>query len=155
MDENKDPKLDSVQMQRQCFDSVAKANRVKLTDTEMSMELSHEDGDSITSHPATLVANALGVSNEDAEVLPPLNISSMKRYNVYVFHKNDIRQGKLDIMVSPMNEGDVWFRHLTISMNSQMENYQTGIQEILGRRIKILSEDLGESLLDIHFLAQG
>lgn len=43
-------KMDPIQIQRASFDEEKMANRVVMAPTEMSIELNHEDGDSVYSH---------------------------------------------------------------------------------------------------------
>jgi hypothetical protein len=48
-------KADPIQIARMTFDEEAEATRVVMVPTEMSMELSAEDGDSILAHPVMQV----------------------------------------------------------------------------------------------------
>ena len=81
-------KLDPIQMQRKVYDEQIEANRVTVVGTEMGIELSAQDGDSILAIP---------MSQSLAEGIH--SIAGMKTLCKY---------GECSLKVSPLDEGDLW-----------------------------------------------
>jgi len=131
-------KKDPIRIARDEHDPVSKAKKVKIIDTEMSMELDHLDGDSVTSHPAKLSASVIGVEVADngTDIIPPLDCSSMRKVSVTV-----VGSGSVKILVSPVDVGDVW-----------KEVIVSDINEICARRIKIESVDV---VGDVHLVGRS
>lgn len=133
-------KLDPSHIAQFAYDAVAEAVKVKLQDTEIAMELSHADGDSVTSHPAKLTASALGVAspaNNGQDIIPALDCSSLKQVRV------DINgTGAVVIQVSPNDSGSYF--------------YSVGgagsIIDICARRIKVVSTNAAG---DVHLVGRG
>jgi len=132
-------KKDTTHILRDEHDPVSKAKRVKITDTEMNMELNHLDGDSVTSHPAKLTASAIGVEVADAgqEVIPALDCSSLKQVRVDVDGS-----GGVEVYVSPNDSGSFFIKVGTESM----------IIDVCARRIKIVSVD---AIGDVHLVGRS
>lgn len=86
-------------------DEASNAKRVKMVGTEMSIELDHTDGDSVTAHPAKLSASSIGVEAADAgqEIIPPLDCSSIRHLRVDVEGAGNVR-----VEVSSADQGDHW-----------------------------------------------
>jgi hypothetical protein len=105
-------------------DEKSNAKRVRMVGTEISIELDHKDGDSVTSHPAKLCASALGVDKSDdgKDIIPPLDCSSIR-----VLRVDLIGSGEIKVMVSPVDDGDVWRE------NTQQDT------ELIARRVKVVS----------------
>lgn len=82
-------KLDPVQIQRMAFDEEVNANRAKLVDTEIAVELSAEDGDSVYAIPVSLTLSE-GIHS----------VVGMKTLCKY---------GATNISVSPSDEGDNFY----------------------------------------------
>lgn len=121
-------KLDPSHISQITYDAVAKAVKVKIQDTEISMELNHQDGDSVTAHPAKLTASALGViasvpevpadpmaepptelvpaivGDENTDIIPALDCSSLKEVRVDVDGT-----GTVKIWASPTDSGDFFY----------------------------------------------
>jgi len=119
-------KLDVAQIQKREHDEAHSAKRVKITDTEMNMELSHADGDSVTSHPAKLSAMAFGCDAEDngTIIIPPIDCSSLRVISV------DVQgSGSVDVEVSLSDTEDSW-RSL-----GQFDDFR----DICARRIRVKS----------------
>lgn len=133
-------KRDVVHIQQYEHDELSNSKRVKITDTELSIELNHADGDSVTSHPAKLTASAIDVdaSNNGQEVIPALECSSMRKISVIVNGT-----GSVKIMVSPVDSGSFFVELLeTIG----------GVMDICARRVKIVSVDL---VGDVHLVGRS
>lgn len=98
-------KLDPTQITQMEHDEKSKAKRVKMVGTEMSIELDHRDGDSVTAHPAKLSASSLGVEASDAneEIIPPLDCSSIRKLQVHVEGS-----GNVLVQVSLSDSEDSW-----------------------------------------------
>jgi hypothetical protein len=132
-------KFDPSQIAQMTFDELSKSNKVKLVDTEISMELDHKDGDSITSHPAKLLASAVGCDLEDAgsDVIPALDCSSLREIRVDVEGS-----GSCVVLVSPIDQGDFF--------------YEVGgpgqLHKICARRIKVLSQNV---IGDVHLVGRS
>ena len=118
-------KRDINQIQQFEHDEDSNAKRVKMVGTELSIELDHEDGDSVTSHPAKLVASVTGVTSEDdeTEIIPPLDCSSMR-----VIHLYPVGTGFLEVYLSPVDSGDVFYK-------VDLED----LKNVCARRIKVKS----------------
>ena len=118
-------KLNPATIAQRVYDEVSKAIKVKLHATDISIELDHKDGDSVTSHPAKLVASVSGVSAEDngKDIIPPIDCSSIRKIQVHVDGS-----GSVKVMVSPVDSGDYFVE--------QKEN------EVVARRIKVVSVDV-------------
>lgn len=126
---NQRSQLDPNHIVQLAFDEKSRANRVKIEDTQFSMELNHEDGDSVTSHPAKLTASVLGVTSEDNGkiIIPALDCSSLREVHVSIEGTGDIH-----ILVSPTDSGDFFY----------FVGQQDKITNICARRIKIKSIDV-------------
>lgn len=145
-------KRDNSQIAQFEHDESSNAKRVKMIDTEMSIELNHADGDSVTSHPATLIVSALGVDNNDSEIVPPQDISTMKKIKAYVQIQSGTPQGTLKIQVSPVDTGDVFFDIAEINAANGM----SPALDVMARRIKVIkSSDMGDCVLDLHMVGQS
>ena len=132
-------KLDPVQMSRNVYDEDAKANRVKLTDTSIAMELDHKDGDSVTSHPAKLSASAISVveADHDGDIIPPLDCSSIREVRVTIDG-----EGAVDVMVSPTDSGPFFYK---VAIEDQTV-------QICARRIKVVSR---HAVGDVHLVGRS
>lgn len=69
-------KVDPVHMMQFAFDDASESFKTKLTDTEISMELSAEDGDSVIAKREFLVVSI-------DENSPPLNVSMYSQVCAY------------------------------------------------------------------------
>jgi hypothetical protein len=120
-------KLDQAQIVRKTYDSVNESVKVSLQNTEIAIELSAVDGDSVTSVPSKLVASVTGVvspTDDGATIIPAIDCSSLSSVRV------DINgTGAVSIMVSPSDTGSYF--------------YSVGgagsIISICARRIKVVS----------------
>ena len=120
-------KLDMVHIFRRVFDAATNAFKVKLTGTEIAIELDHADGDSVTSHPAKLISSATGVEASDVnqEVIPALDCSSLRKIDVRVEG-----EGAVDVLVSPVDSGSYFYK-----VGTSGETI-----EICARRVKVVSK---------------
>lgn len=133
-------KLDPSQITQYVYDSTSEAFKVKLQDTDISMELSASDGDSITAHPAKLTASALGVSSptDDAsDIIPALDCSSLREVHVSINGT-----GTVNVMVSPNDSGSYF--------------YSVGgagaILPVCARRVKVVSVNANG---DVHLVGRS
>lgn len=132
-------KLDPSHITQMTYDQAANANRVKIADAEMSIELSHQDGDSVASHPAKLVASVLGCEAADngTDVIPAIDCSSLREIRADVDGA-----GTIKIFVSPVDSGSFFY-----------EVGGAGVMiKICARRIKIQSVD---AIGDIHLVGRS
>lgn len=121
-------------------DEASNAKRVKITDTEMNMELNHADGDSVTSHPAKLSASAIGVDANDAStvVIPAMDCSSLRSLSVVIDGTGD-----LEIEISMSDTADHW---------KLLGNQNGSPHEITARRVRIKSVNV---VGDIHLCGRS
>ena len=132
-------KRDTTQIQQFEHDEAANAKRVKITDTELSIELNHADGDSVTTHPAKLIVSVTGVEVTDngTEIIPPMDCSSLRQIKVDIDGTGDV-----EVWVSPTDSGPFFY---------SIGNAST-ITDICARRIKIKSVD---AIGDVHFVGRS
>lgn len=131
-------KRDTNQIQQFEHDEPTNAKRVKMVETEMSIELDHADGDSVTSHPAKLTASVLGVGAEDdgQTIIPPLDCSSIRVMSIH-----PVGTGFIKIFLSPVDSGDVFYE---VSI-SDLDN-------VCARRIRVDSVDFEG---DVHLVGRS
>lgn len=131
---------DAAQIAKFEHDEASNSKRVKITDTQINVELDHTDGDSITSHPAKLIASALGVvspADDGSEIIPALDCSSLREVRV------DINgAGTVDIQVSPEDSGSYFY-----SIGGA-----GSIIPICARRIKVISTNANG---DVHLVGRS
>lgn len=82
-------KLDPIQMQRKVYDDQIEANRVTVVGTEMAIELSADDGDSVTAIPMS-ASLAEGIHS----------VAGMKTLCLY---------GSASLLVSPSDDGEDFY----------------------------------------------
>lgn len=122
-------KLDPTHITQMTYDENSEAVKVKIQDAEMSIELSANDGDSVTSHPVKLVASAMGcdITDNNMDVIPALDCSSLKEVRI------DIEgTGTAQILASPVDSGDFFY----------VVGPQAVTHRICARRIKVKSLDV-------------
>lgn len=132
-------KLDPTHIAQMTFDEASEAMKVKIQDAEMSIELSHQDGDSVAAHPAKLVVSVLGceVADNGTDVLPALDCSSLREVRADVNGT-----GTIKIFVSPVDSGSFFY-----------EVGGAGVMiPICARRIKIKSVD---AVGDVHLVGRS
>ena len=122
-------KLDPSQIIKQVYDAVSGTLKTSISSTDISMELDHLDGDSITSHPAKLVASVTGilVGDNGTVIIPAVDVSSLKQIHVHV---NGL--GSVSIEVSPEDSGSVFYA----------VGVEGSIVDICARRVRIISTDV-------------
>lgn len=137
-------KLDLVHIFRKVFDSASSALKVKLAATEMSMELDHTDGDSVTSHPAKLTASVTGVTSSDngSIIIPELDCSSIRSFSISVNGT-----GSVALEVSLSDSEDSW----TPVPEFQSMEILFG-QSICARRLRVRSNDV---IGDVHLAGRS
>lgn len=120
-------KLDPTHIAQMTFDEDAEAMKVKLEATEINMELNHADGDSVTAHPAKLVASAIECDEADdnKEVIPALDCSSLRELHLAVEG-----EGTAEVLVSPVDSGDFFYK---LGNAGQ-------ILKVCARRVKVVSK---------------
>jgi len=119
-------KRDINQIQQFEHDEKSNAKRVKMVGTEISIELDHKDGDSVTSHPAKLSASILGIesSDSDKQILPVLDCSSIRTLKIHLDG-----EGAFQVLLSPSDEGDYFY-----------EASSEDLLNLCAKRIKIFSK---------------
>jgi len=145
-------KRDLVQIHRAEHDPISNARRVKLIDTEISIELNHLDGDSVISHHDQLVVSSVGVIPEDLEVIPAMSCSSLKRVQLFIELVSGLKDCTLIIQISPVDNGDIWF---DVSSLTGAEKF-SDIIDICARRIRVNQSQANSTYeLNVHLVGQG
>lgn len=132
-------KRDANQITRYEHDEKSNAKRVIFANTEISIELDHADGDSVTAHPAKLSVTAEGVDAEDDGkiIIPAIDCSSIKTINIAVNGS-----GTLAIEISLSDTHDHW-----ITLGNS-----TGQYDLCARRIRVKSTNV---LGDVHLAGRS
>jgi len=91
-------RLDPNQIAQHLFDEESQANRVTITDTEMAMELSADDGDTVA-----VEARHWGIKVAPGEVWPCHQVS-----RIMVYAKGGGSAGDVRLSVSPETDGHLW-----------------------------------------------
>lgn len=132
-------KSDPVHIIQAAYDEASQSIKTKLIPTEISLGISHTDGDTITSHPATLVVCAQGcsVSDNSKQVIPPQDCSSLKNLRVDVDGS-----GTVTVHVSPSDNGDCFYQVDCVGK----------VAEICGRRVKVMSVNV---VGDVHLVGRS
>lgn len=104
--EDKKSKQDPSHITQMTFDEDSWAVRTKLVDTEMNMELSAEDGDSVISQPAKFMASAMECTAEDKDkdVIPPMPCANLRE-----IHVSTEGTAGVSVLVSPQDSGDFFY----------------------------------------------
>lgn len=134
-------RLDPTQITQREHDEAAKAKRVKITDTEINMELNHADGDSVTSHPAKLSVSVEGVTAQDdgTVIIPAMDCSSLRH-----ICGNVEGSGTIDVEVSHSDTHDSW---VTIATNVNEVDVP-----VCARRVRVRSNNV---LGDVHIAGRS
>lgn len=129
MSEDKKSKQDPTHIQQMTFDEDKWAVRTHIVDTEMSMELSADDGDSVIAEPTRLVASAIGcdASDNNSDVIPAMDCSKLREV-----HCSVEGTGRVNILVSPVDSGDFFYKI----------GGEGDILKVCARRIKVQSFDV-------------
>lgn len=119
-------------------DEANNAKRVKMVDTEISIELDHTDGDSVTCHPAKLTASVLGVDTDDngQEIIPALDCSSIRKLNIKIDGSGTVR-----VLLSPADTGNYFY-----------EASQADLDNLCARRVKVESVN---AVGDVHLVGRS
>lgn len=122
-------KLDPTHISQLTFDEESEALKVKMHDTEINMELNHEDGDSVTAHPAKLVASAIECveADDNQVVIPAQDCSSLRE-----LHLSVEGEGLAEVHVSPVDSGDFFYK---LGEAGQ-------ILKVCARRVKVVSKSV-------------
>lgn len=110
-------KKDPNQIVRCEHDDESNSKRVMVVNTEMGMELSHTDGDSIYSIPSL---TSVSINSGDV-----INISEFREYQVF----SDVNIQSVEL--SPIEEGSFFF-----TLGSELSTRSTVFKE-LGMRLKV------------------
>lgn len=107
MSEDRKSKADPSHITQMTFDEEAWAVRTRLVDTEINMELSADDGDSVLSHPCKLMASAMECHPDDASdvIIPPMDCSNLRELHVAIEGT-----GTVDVLVSPLDSGNFFYK---------------------------------------------
>lgn len=123
-------KLDPTHIAQLTYDENSEAMKVKMTDSEMSIELDANDGDSVRTEPTKLTASAIDctVADNGTDVIPALDCQNMREVHVSVDGS-----GEAQIYVSPNDSGNFFY---------YIGNNLGGVHQICARRIKVVSVDV-------------
>lgn len=123
-------KLDPTHIAQLTYDENSEAMKVKMTDSEMSIELDANDGDSVRTEPTKLTASAIDCTADDngTDVIPALDCQNMREVHVSVDGS-----GEAQIYVSPNDSGNFFY---------YIGNNLGGVHQICARRIKVVSVDV-------------
>jgi hypothetical protein len=148
-------KLTAIEMQRHAYDETSQAVRSKLVDTSFSIELDHQDGDSVTSHKPKLFISALEVQNEEV-VIPEQACSHISKFSLYINPKSTF-SGKISVLVSPTLNDSFFVEHSVFNVNSLEKSAMiVNSVGILAQRVKVVvSECSPEVVFDLHLVGQG
>lgn len=100
-------RLDQTHIFRHVYDEDTESLKVKIQDTELSMELSAADGDNVTAHPAKLLASAIGVTSPAADgtvIIAAVDCSSISSVHVSINGT-----GAVVVEVSPADSGSYFY----------------------------------------------
>jgi hypothetical protein len=100
-------RLDPVHIIRSVYDEAAEAYKVKIQDTELAMELSATDGDSVTAHPVKLLASAIGVASPAAD--GTIIIAAVDCSSISAVHVSVNGTGTVVVEVSPADSGSYFY----------------------------------------------
>lgn len=133
-------KLDPSQIQQMVYDEDSEAMKVKLQELEMSIELDHTDGDSVTAHPHKAQASVLGFNSDGDTMVDTFDCSSLSKVRVDIDGT-----GTFKILASPCDEGDFFYQ-----IGSELS--AGSIIEICARRLKVISIDFQG---DLHLVGKA
>jgi len=146
-------KLDYTQVIKNVYDASTRSLKTILQNTEVSIELDHTDGDSVTAHPSKLVVAITGVTEADNDtvIVPALDVSSLRDIQVYVT-RNTGAAGDVQVEISPEDSGSVFFLADTISAATGVDT----INPICARRLQVKVTGLGASSdVDIYIVGRS
>ena len=141
-------KLDPHQIMQCEHDEASMAKRVKITDTEMSMELNADDGDSVQSQPREF-SNTV-ILNEE------FDISGYKNMKVYCKSMADGVKPDLKLEISPLASGDAWMDMGTILVPSPANGdlvASSTQSDLIAKRARITCS--GSPSVEIYVLGRG
>lgn len=138
-------KRDPGQIEQYEHDELANSKRVKLVDTEMSMELSADDGDSVQ-----IQGRLDELSPVDSS---PIDISMAKEIKVYVKSLSAGQKPSLSVKISPKDSGNDFIEIATITPSELSSGMvMSASLTVLAKRVKIDGIDL---TLEVTILARG
>ncbi len=123
-------KIDPIHIQQLVFDEDTESYKMKMVGTEMSVELSHSDGDSVYA-----IIPSMTVSTKDV----PQSCSGMKRVCAF---KSDDAPTELKIEISPKSEGDEFYTIATLINKGPSE-----VMEICAVRIRMSGTGAGSMVI--------
>jgi hypothetical protein len=133
---------DSAQINQFEHDEIVNAKRVTITDTELSIELSADDGDSVQVQGRILTSSPI----DDTAI----DVSAYKEIRVYTKTANAGPKTPLSIKVSPVASGDVWIEIATVAPSETLDAVvASNILPILARRVRIDGIDIAEATVNV------
>ena len=101
-------KLSPHQIAQAAFDEASSSIKTSLQNVEISIELDHADGDSVTAYPVSTQSEITlaAAQNQDAIAIAPESIAGCRV--ISLFASNAGSSTTLAIDVSPSDTGDLW-----------------------------------------------
>jgi len=101
-------KLSMHQIAQAAFDEASSSIKTSLQNVEISIELDHADGDSVTAYPVSTQSEITlaAAQNQDAIAIAPESIAGCRV--ISLFASNAGSSTTLAIEVSPSDAGDLW-----------------------------------------------
>lgn len=141
-------KLDPNQITKIEHDDASGAKRVTMVNTEMSIELDADDGDSVQIQPRSY-SNMVTLGQE-------LDISAYKSLKMYAKSLSGGPHDDLKLHISPVASGDVWVDTgitLTPSINTGVSVASQAVSDVVALRAKITSS--GSPDVTIYLVGKG
>lgn len=137
-------KLDANQVLKASFDEASQSLKtIPASATTFEMELSHADGDSVISHPASIEAAGLAISNANTgSVIAEFDISNVKSMVIYTKTLTTIVGAQvLTLQVSPVTSGDFWVSTSVTITPDLVANVteMSSIASIVAKRARVIT----------------
>lgn len=123
-------KVDPIHIQQLVFDDETESYKMRMVGTEMSVELSHMDGDSVYSMTPSMTVSTKDVAQ---------NCMGMKRVCAF---KSDEAPSELKIEISPNAEGEEFYTLMTLTAKGPSQ-----VMEICAARIRMSGSGQGSMVI--------
>lgn len=144
-----DKKSNPGQIVQAVLDVDAQAVKVKLTDTEIAMELSAADGDSVTAIPKSVNSYVSFTSAQSSGTVAilPIDISACNAISLVA--KNQGTAVSLTIEVSPSDTADVWVQADTHNATTGITSASPALIACRRARVVFGGNFLGDGQLEL------
>lgn len=152
---------DSGQIVRKIFDCDHDSIRVVFGNTtEMAMDISAADGDSVTSYNRSLAKKASLSPGSSGVVIAEFDMSGMKEFAMHCKTTSALTGPQsLTLEVSPHDSDDIWLpTSLTLSPSDASGAVVSGpsLRDVIGRRARVsLAAPLASGSCDLYLVGQG